>query len=33
MNFIKDMYDEGLVEKHLDEDAWADIRKRRVATT
>jgi hypothetical protein len=30
MNFIKDMYEEGLVEKHLEEDAWADIRKRRV---
>ena len=30
MNFIKDLYNEGLVEKHLEEDAWADIRKRRV---
>jgi hypothetical protein len=30
MDFIKNMYQEGLVEKHLEEDAWADIRKRRV---
>jgi hypothetical protein len=30
MNFIKDMYEEGLVEKTLDEDAWADIRARRI---
>lgn len=30
MNFIKSMYEEGLVEKQLDEDAWADIRGRRV---
>jgi hypothetical protein len=30
MNFIKDLYEEGLVEKKLDEDAWADIRRRRV---
>jgi hypothetical protein len=30
MDFIKNMYEEGLVEKHLEEDAWADIRKRRV---
>lgn len=30
MNFIKDMYEEGLVDKHLDEDAWADIRARRL---
>lgn len=30
MNFIKDLYEEGLIEKHLEEDAWADIRKRRV---
>lgn len=30
MNFIKDLYNEGLVEKHLEEGAWADIRKRRV---
>jgi hypothetical protein len=30
MDFIKNMYEEGLVEKQLDEDAWADIRKRRV---
>lgn len=29
MDFIKNMYEEGLVEKHLDEDAWADIRGRR----
>lgn len=30
MNFIKDMYEDGLVEKKLDEDAWADIRARRI---
>ena len=30
MDFIKNMYEEGLVEKHLDEDAWADIRGRRI---
>ena len=30
MDFIKNMYTEGLVEKHLDEDAWANIRQRRV---
>jgi hypothetical protein len=30
MDFIKDMYEEGLVEKKLDEDAWADIRARRI---
>ena len=30
MDFIKNMYEDGLVEKKLDEDAWADIRKRRV---
>ena len=30
MDFIKNMYEEGLVDKQLDEDAWADIRKRRV---
>jgi hypothetical protein len=30
MDFIKDMYEEGLVEKKLDEDAWADIRGRRI---
>lgn len=30
MDFIKDMYEEGLVEKKLDEDAWADIRARRL---
>lgn len=28
--FIKDMYKDGLVEKQLDEDAWADIRARRI---
>ena len=25
MDFIKNMYEEGLVEKHLDEGAWANI--------
>ena len=30
MDFIKSMYDDGLVEKKLDEDAWADIRARRI---
>jgi hypothetical protein len=30
MNFIKGLYEEGLVESKLDEDAWADIRKRRI---
>lgn len=30
MDFIKNMYEEGLVEKHLSEDAWADIRGRRI---
>lgn len=30
MDFIKGMYEEGLVEKKLDEDAWADIRRRRI---
>ena len=30
MEFIRDMYEEDLVEKHLDEDAWADIRARRL---
>ena len=30
MDFIKDMYKDGLVEKQLDEDAWADIRARRI---
>ena len=30
MDFIKNMYEEGLVEKKLDEDAWADIRARRI---
>jgi hypothetical protein len=29
-DFIKNMYEEGLVEKQLDEDAWADIRARRI---
>jgi hypothetical protein len=30
MDFIKNMYEEGLVEKHLDEDAWANIRSQRI---
>lgn len=30
MNFIKNLYEDGLVEKNLDEDAWADIRSRRI---
>lgn len=30
MDFIKNMYEDGLVEKKLDEDAWADIRARRL---
>jgi hypothetical protein len=30
MNFIKGLYEDGLVEQHLDEDAWADIRQRRI---
>ena len=30
MEFIRDMYEEDLVEKHLDEDAWADIRAQRL---
>ena len=30
MNFIKDMYKDGLVEAQLDEDAWAEIRGRRI---
>lgn len=30
MDFIKNMYEEGLVEKHMSEDAWADIRGRRI---
>ena len=30
LDFIKNLYSEGLVEKHLDEDAWADIRARRI---
>lgn len=30
MDFIKGMYEEGLVEKKLDEDVWADIRSRRL---
>lgn len=29
-SFIKGLYEEGLVEKQLDEDAWADIRRRRL---
>jgi len=29
-DFIKDMYEDGLVDKVLDEDAWADIRARRI---
>jgi len=29
-DFIKGMYEEGLVEKKLDEDVWADIRARRI---
>jgi len=29
-DFIKGMYEEGLVEKQLDEDVWADIRARRI---
>jgi len=31
MNFIKGLYEEGLVEQHLDENAWADIRQRRIS--
>lgn len=30
MDFIKGMYEEGLVDKKLDENAWADIRARRI---
>lgn len=30
MDFIKNMYEEGLVEKQMSEDAWADIRARRL---
>jgi len=30
MDFIKGMYKEGLVDSQLDEDAWADIRARRI---
>lgn len=30
MEFIKDMYEEGLVDKKLDENVWADIRARRI---
>lgn len=30
MDFIKALYEEGLVDKRLDENAWADIRARRV---
>jgi len=30
MDFIKNMYEEGLVETQLSEDAWADIRGRRI---
>lgn len=30
MDFIKGMYQDGLVEQHLEEDAWADIRLRRI---
>ena len=29
-NFIKGLYEEGLVETQIDEDAWADIRGRRL---
>lgn len=29
-DFIKGLYEEDLVEKHLDENAWADIRARRL---
>jgi hypothetical protein len=31
MDFIKGLYTDGLVEQHLDEDAWADIRQRRIS--
>jgi len=30
MDCLKNMYEEGLVEKQLDEDVWADIRTRRI---
>lgn len=30
MNFIKGLYEEGLVEQHLDETAWEDIKSRRI---
>jgi plasmid stabilization system protein ParE len=30
MDFIKGLYEEGLTESKLDEDAWADIRARRI---
>jgi len=30
MDFIKELYEDGLINKQLDEDAWADIRRRRV---
>lgn len=30
MDFIKGLYEEGLVDKQLDENAWADIRARRL---
>jgi hypothetical protein len=30
MDFIKFLYEEGLVEQQIDEIAWADIRKRRI---
>jgi hypothetical protein len=30
MDFIKGLYKDGLVEQHLDETAWEDIRARRI---
>lgn len=30
MDFIKGLYQEGLVDTQLDENAWADIRQRRI---
>ena len=30
MKFIQDLYEDGRVEKHLDEDAWANIKSRRI---
>ena len=30
MDFIKDMYKEGLVDSQIDENVWADIRGRRI---